>query len=160
MTQQWDQSEPGLEMSSFNHCHSDFVVRKQSGCQTRSFTAFGSSRMERAASLAGTHRSWGWAGGQDREWERARSLWGVQEAGAALGRGRREAKEQSSAECGPLQGGTTPVSTFLLLHQLPVCSWPFIPSFCWLLFLYVHLQQERTFLFNDSPYILSLLSFW
>lgn len=85
MTQRWDQSEPGLEMSSFNHCHSDLVVRKQSGCQTRSFTAFGSSRTERAASLAGTHRSWGWAGGQDREWERARSLWGVQEAGAALG---------------------------------------------------------------------------
>lgn len=88
-------------MSSFNHCHPDFVVRKQSGCQTRSFTAFGSSRTERAASLAGTHRSWGWAGGQDREWERARSLWGVQEAGAALGWGRREAKEQSWLNAGP-----------------------------------------------------------
>lgn len=26
VTQQWDQSEPRLEISSFNHCQSDFVV--------------------------------------------------------------------------------------------------------------------------------------
>lgn len=101
MTQRWDQSEPGLEMSSFNHCHSDFVVRKQSGCQTRSFTAFGSSRTERAASLAGTHRSWGWAGGQDREWERARSLWGVQEPVLPWGEGGGKQRSRARLNVGP-----------------------------------------------------------
>lgn len=97
VTQQWDQSEPGLEMNSFNRCQADFAV------------IFYRSRAQRSV--------------------------------------------------GPCREVPIPVSTFPF-HQLPMCSWLIIPSFCWLIFLYLHLKQERTFLFNDSSCMLSLPSFW
>lgn len=94
--QQWDQSEPGLEMNSFTQCQADFVVN-----------------------FRGAELSWVW---------------------------------------GP--AGRCPSPEHPPLHQPPLCTWLIIPSLCWLIFLDVHLQQERTFLFNDSSFILSLPSFW
>lgn len=83
------------------------------------------------------------------------------------GWGRKEAKEHVSCWMRDflaglrLCGGVQPPWAFFSSISSPYALDWLLFSFDWLIFLYIHLQQQtRTFLFNDSTYMLSFPSFW